>query len=521
MLQQAEADHPQQTAADQPLGAILKTALDAAIIMDSDGRIVDWNDVASELFGWSRDEAIGSILADLIIPPVLRSAHTRGLHHFLTTGQGPVLRKRIEVSALRRSGVEFPVELSISPYVDKTQLVFLGFIRDITQRKEAAQILERRALQAKTLYEAVSLTSEVMTLEDAVRVCLKAVQDLTGWAIGHVYLPSATDPTELEPSNIWYPANEKTFRELQEVTARSRFKIGSGLPGRVWETGEAVWVSDIYLDRNLPRASLMASGEVKSAVGFPIKNAGSVIAVVEFFTPIESEPNRDLLLTLRTIGDQVGRVLERRLAEAELKRQTEHQQLLLAELNHRVKNMLAVVSGIASQTARNSDSIEGFTKNFLERIDALSRAHSLLTAQNWQATSLQTIAEQVFAPYRDSSAKFNVSGAVVNLMPKEALSVSLVLHEMVTNAAKHGALAKAAGRISVNWYLDQESQVRLTWSESGVGALAPPTKTGFGTKLINATIKHELQGELGAQYGSDGIFYDFRWPHQPIISGGK
>jgi two-component sensor histidine kinase len=361
----------------------------------------------------------------------------------------------------------------------------------------------------------------VTTFEDAVRVCLKAVQDLTGWAIGHVYLPSPTEPDYLEPSNIWYPADDKTFRELQEVTARSRFKIGSGLPGRVWETGEAIWVSDIYSDKNLPRANLMASAEVKSALGFPIKNAGSVIAVVEFFTPIESEPNRDLLLTLRTIGDQVGRVFERRLSEAELKRQTEHQQLLLGELNHRVKNMLAVVSGIASQTARNSDSIEGFTKNFLERIDALSRAHSLLTAQNWQATSLQTIAEQVFAPYRDSSAKFNVSGAVVNLMPKEALSVSLVLHEMVTNAAKHGALAKAAGSISVNWYLDQESQVRLTWSESGVGALAPPTKTGFGTKLINATIKHELQGELGAQYGSDGIFYDFRWPHQPIISGGK
>ena len=517
MLQQAEVDHPQQSDADQPLGAILKTALDAAIIMDSGGRIVDWNDVASELFGWSRQQAIGAMLADLIIPPALRPLHAKGLEHFMATGEGPVLRKRIEVSALNKSGVEFPVELSISPYVDKTQLVFLGFIRDITQRKEAAKILERQALQAKILYEAVSLTSEVTSFEDAVRVCLKAVQDLTGWAIGHVYLASPTEPDYLEPSNIWYPADDKIFRELQKVTARTKFKIGSGLPGRVWQTGEAIWVSDIYSDRNMPRASLMASAEVKSALGFPIKNAGSVIAVVEFFTPIESEPNRELLLTLRTIGDQVGRVFERRLSEAELKKQTEHQKLLLAELNHRVKNMLAVVSGIASQTARNSDSIEGFTKNFLERIDALSRAHSMLTAQNWKATSLETIAEQVFAPYSDSSAKYNISGAVVNLMPKEALAVSLVLHEMVTNAAKYGALAKEAGKISVNWHLDPDSHVRLTWSESGVGASAPPTKTGFGTKLINATIKHELQGELATQYGSDGISYDFRWPHSPTV----
>ena len=434
----------QQTDPEQPLGAILKTALDAAIVMDSDGRIVDWNEVASELFGWSRDEAVGSILADLIIPPALRSAHTSGIHHFLATGKAVALGKRIEVSALKRSGIEFPVELSISSYVDRTQLLFLGFIRDITQWKEAAQILERRAHQAKILYEAVSLTSEATTFEDALRVCLRAVQELTGWAIGHVYLRSTSDPGELLPSNIWRHSKDEMFRELREVTARSKFQIGSGLPGRVWQTGEAVWVPDIYSDRNLPRASLMANAAVKSALGFPIKNAGSVIAVVELFTPNGIRTNPDLMLTLRTIGDQVGRVLERRLAEAELKRQTEHQQLLLAELNHRVKNMLAVVSGIASQTARNSQTIEGFTTKFLGRIDALSRAHSMLTAQNWKATSLQTIAEQVFAPYSDWSTKVKMGGAAVSLMPKEALSVSLLLHEMVTNAAKYGALAKEA-----------------------------------------------------------------------------
>jgi PAS domain S-box-containing protein len=508
---------PQQIDAEQPLGAILKTALDAVIIMDSDGRIIGWNDVASGLFGWTPAEAVGAILAELIIPPAFRMHHEKGLRHFMATGDGPLLRRRIEVSALRRSGEEFPVELSISPYVDGGQLVFLGFIRDITERKEAARALERRARQATILYEAVSATAGAASVEEAIRMCLKAVHELTGWPTGHVYISSANNPDELVPSNIWYPADETLFRNLYEVTAQTRFSLGRGLPGSVWKAGEPVWISDIHTDERFPRASQITDLGIRSALGFPIKNAGSVIAVVEVFTPVQSEPDRDLLLTLRTIGDQVGRVFERRLSEAELKKQMEHQKLLLAELNHRVKNMLAVVSGIASQTARNSNSIEGFTKNFLERIDALSRAHSMLTAQNWKATSLETIAEQVFAPYSDSSAKFNISGAVVNLMPKEALAVSLVLHEMVTNAAKYGALTKEAGRISVKWRLDPDSHVRLTWSESGVSALAPPIKTGFGTKLINATIKHELQGELAAQYGSDGISYDFRWPHSPTV----
>ena len=81
-------------------------------------------------------------------------------------------------------------------------------------------------------------------------------------------------------------------------------------------------------------------------------------------------------------------------------------------------------------------------------------------------------------------------------------------------------LLRRQGRILVRWEIDvQEAQIHLTWSESGAGLWAPPKKTGFGTKLINATIKHELQGELAVEYGPDGIFYDFRWPHHPIASG--
>lgn len=508
----------QQTDADHPLAAILKTALDAVIIMDANGRIVDWNDVASDLFCWSRQEAIGAVLADLIIPPPLRISHEKALRHFLATGDGPILRRRIEVSALRKSGQEFPVELSISPYVDDGRLVFLGFIRDITKRKEAARVLERQARQAKILYEAVSATAEAASFDDAVRVCLKAVHELTGWATGHVYLPSAGASGELEPSNIWYPAEDALFKNLHEITARTRFTLGQGLPGQVFQSGAPLWVSDIYADDHFPRASQMADLGIRSALGFPIKNAGAVIAVVEIFTPIQSEPNNELLLTLRAIGDQVGRVFERRLSETELKRQTEHQKLLLAELNHRVKNMLAVVSGIASQTARNSGSIEAFNESFLERLDALSRAHSLLTAQNWAATPLQRVVEQVFAPYAGASSQIQAEGDFINLKPKAALAMSLVLHEMLTNAVKHGALSSQAGAVRVRWeIISKDASVRLTWCESGVDTTAPRTRAGFGTKLINATMKHELRGALTTGYRADGIFYDLRWPYQATV----
>ena len=124
------------------------------------GSIVNWNEVASEAFGWTRAEAVGCLLSDLIIPHRFREAHRRGLEAFLRTGVGPVLRKRIEVTALRKTGEEFPVELSITPYVDDGLLVFLGFLRDITERKRTAARLERQALQAKLLYETVSFAAE-------------------------------------------------------------------------------------------------------------------------------------------------------------------------------------------------------------------------------------------------------------------------------------------------------------------------------------------------------------------------
>lgn len=115
---------------------IMDTALDAVIVMDAAGLIADWNPQAEAIFGWSRTEAVGRTLADMIVPPQYREAHTRGLKHFLATGQGPVLNKRIEITARHRDGHEFPVELAISPLRSGETVTFSAFVRDITERKQ-------------------------------------------------------------------------------------------------------------------------------------------------------------------------------------------------------------------------------------------------------------------------------------------------------------------------------------------------------------------------------------------------
>lgn len=121
----------------------IDTALDGVVTMDAQGIICDWNPQAEMIFGWKRDEAVGKTMHELVIPPRYRDGHLRGLRNYLGTGEGPLLNKRVEVSALRRDGSEFPVELSIAPITLQRKRMFSGFIRDITERKQAEEQIRR------------------------------------------------------------------------------------------------------------------------------------------------------------------------------------------------------------------------------------------------------------------------------------------------------------------------------------------------------------------------------------------
>src|SRR5262249_24433014 len=129
---------------------IIDTAYDAFVAMDAEGRITDWNRQAETTFGWSREQALGQPLADLIVPPRLREAHWRGLRHFLGAGHGGVLNKGIELPALVRDGRECPVELTISPIRSEGSQFFSAFVHDISERKRAETALaeERNLLRS-------------------------------------------------------------------------------------------------------------------------------------------------------------------------------------------------------------------------------------------------------------------------------------------------------------------------------------------------------------------------------------
>ncbi|MEQ8406604.1 MAG: CheR family methyltransferase [Oceanicaulis sp.] len=192
----------------------------------------------------------------------------------------------------------------------------------------------------------------------------------------------------------------------------------------------------------------------------------------------------------------------------------ERKDILLNELQHRVKNTLATTLSVMRFTARAAADIADMTAKLEERITAISRTHDTLTQSSWAGDHLLALCDRQISPYADlDGARVAYEGDDPFLDPKQALALGLALHELTTNAVKHGALKTGEGKVVIS-VAQSEGEVRLRWIESGVGAVAAPdaTKSGFGSFLLNRVLKSELGGNTKVEFGPDGLVYDIRFP---------
>jgi PAS domain S-box-containing protein len=199
------------------------------------------------------------------------------------------------------------------------------------------------------------------------------------------------------------------------------------------------------------------------------------------------------------------------------KQAEDQQRFLLDELNHRVKNTLATVQSIAAQTLRSASSPAAFRDAFEGRLLALSKTHDLLTRNSWRDADLHELAKQELAPYRrNNDERVLIEGPAVDLPPRYAINLGLVLHELVTNAAKYGALSMPSGHVKLTWTIvrhpDRPAQLRLHWSESGGPPVEKPKHQGFGSRLIRRSIEGELAGYIVINFAPAGMSYDVSVP---------
>jgi two-component system CheB/CheR fusion protein len=239
----------------------------------------------------------------------------------------------------------------------------------------------------------------------------------------------------------------------------------------------------------------------------------SEFMVEEIEYDFERIGRRAMLLNARPL-DGAQLILLGMVDITERKRAEEHKDLLLSELSHRVKNTLAVVQALAMQT-NGTGSVEAFREAFTGRLQVLARAHSLLLERQWQGADLRPLVEQVLEPYRaERPERIAIEGGSVMLTPGQGLAISMILHELATNAAKYGALTAEEGHVDLSWQTHAASapQVHLRWQETGGPAVGEPGSSGFGLRLIERAASHELQGELELNYARDGLFCEVSFP---------
>jgi PAS domain S-box-containing protein len=201
-------------------------------------------------------------------------------------------------------------------------------------------------------------------------------------------------------------------------------------------------------------------------------------------------------------------VTERKAGEA-------RQRLLLDELNHRVKNTLATVQSLAAHTARGCSTVAEFRARFEPRLLALSAAHDRLTRRQWDGASLREIVDEELAAHAAPGRTVATDGPDVHLPPRASLSLSMALHELATNAAKHGALSAPGGTVELHWEVEKYgailSAVALEWRERGGPPVEAPAVEGFGSRLLRVTAR-ELQGEMSLDYAPEGLHWRLHFP---------
>ncbi len=267
--------------------------------MDAGGFITDWNRQAEGTFGWTREEAVGRVLSDTIVPPRYREAHLRGLEHFLDTGDGPVLDQRIEIEALHRDGHEVPIELTISAVEVGEARVFQAFLHDISERRRSQQFLASQ-------HAITTVLAEAETVEQALPRLLCALGEEMGWEFGAYW--TVADGPVLQCCDTW-TISGLDLSGFEEATRLVTFEPGQGLPGRVLTSAQPQSILNMAEDPNFLRKQAAAEAGLTAAVGLPVLAGGAVRGVMTYYTREASYPAPELVQMMEALAAQVGRFL--------------------------------------------------------------------------------------------------------------------------------------------------------------------------------------------------------------------
>lgn len=464
---------------------ILNTAHDAFIAMDVDGKITDWNPQAEATFGWSKSEVKGHTLSELIIPERLREAHNKGLRHFIATGEGPVLGKRIELPALNKAGTEFPIELTISAIKQKDTFLFSAFLRDISERKKTEKI-------QKVQLEFTRILTEYNSVTDVCTKTLEIMCNGFNWSWG-AYWQLDRNQERFELNSCFHRNTDELKRFASQCWS---IQIGKteGLLGQVWQNGKLTWRRDIESETDFPREQHFLNASLHGAIAFPVLVDGEFSGVIEFLSQKIQEPDQQLREVMNDMATRFGFFIHRLSIQQKLKEMNENLEVEIAkrtgELRRSEKQLLLITDTLpVGVTYVDTDRRYRFVNE---------------TYAKWRRLSKEQIVGSSVSDFLDQKTNVKAKDIIRKVLSGKSDTTEMTVTYpdktriiSISNYPDFDENGKVVGFISVSTDLSEQKQIEDYLKEAKQNAeSASRAKSEF-----LANMSHEIRTPLGAVLG--------------------
>ncbi len=430
-----------------------------AWIKDEAGRYVFANEAATRVFGTTLDGLIGRTDADLFAPDVAAEFRANDALAHNEPGSARVFETLRHPDGLFHHSI---VSKFAIPNPDDSGALTGGVAIDVTDQKAAE--------------------ARIAVLNESLKQRLEEQEALLAALPVGVFIARDQDCSEIF-------ANKFGAKLLGLSEGGNASKIGPdgvSLPFRVYAGGREVASTELPMQK-CARLGIAVHGE-EIDIAFA---DGRTVSLHESVSPLFDDGG-----SVRGCVGVFVDITERKQAERQ-------KNLFIDELNHRVKNTLAIVQSIATQTLRQTVEPHAFKAAFTGRLDALARAHSTLTNALWEGVDLPELVKVALTPFETTKGQITLDGPSIVIKPNGAVTLSLVLHELATNAAKYGALSTPSGRVSITWSMDGSS-ILLRWSERHGPHVGEPARKGFGSRLITASAA-QLGGTAEVSFLREGV----------------
>lgn len=298
---------------EQKLRAILESVADGIITADEAGIIQSFNLSAERVFGYAASEVIGKNIS-MLMPEEFARNHDGHMARYDKAAGSHVIGAKRDLMGLRKDGSVFPIDLTITPAIIAGRHMITGIIRDITIQKEQGRALQKKTDKLALIQSISSSANEIKDNGEFIEHCLDKICQFTNWPVGHVLQTENGREKKLRSMGIWYLADTTRFADFRQVSDRTSFKLGFGLPGRVLARGKAEWVFDVTANVDMPRALAATEAHIKGGFAFPVLVHGKCALVLEFFSEQGGKPDPELTLVIDNISNQIARRMEREQA---------------------------------------------------------------------------------------------------------------------------------------------------------------------------------------------------------------